>query len=461
MRALSKEAENKLISAIERAAALVNEGATPNAAIIKSASDANIPAGHINLMVHAYNTGRTTKQREQGESATEKSADFQLADANAVMSALYPAQVKTSAELVRDSIVSTEYAVSPAGFIARRNADLQKAAAAQTALPAPTFVPAPRDEHSAARRTYSQKMAEKRAAEELRRVASVAYQKAAVDMEAVCQYFRVPGNMSFGDALRETGLRLGDEGVAVLKRAAAVYPQLEKQADTGTHHFGDKGPYALVQNVLESLEAYNEAQGRVVEPKTASAEIGKKNAPTFITDSILYDPKTAPLALKVAAVVDKKPKKSEGAPSAPLNSFGGAMASLGKVMGPGAALAKSDADTDPSDQKRKAFMSMSGADHENKLQQIKSRGVLNDLILNDPVISGYDPAEIATAYNQIAEMAPNFTGQSAAMQALLRKRLEAGQLADFDVKQLIEMEKLRAESLKSNLEAQQKARELL
>jgi hypothetical protein len=87
--------------------------------------------------------------------------------------------------------------------------------------------------------------------------------------------------------------------------------------------------------------------------------------------------------------------------------------------------------------------------------------VLNDLILNDPVISGYDPHEVAAAYNQIAEMAPNFTGQSAAMQALLRKRLEAGQLADFDVKQMIEMEKLRAESLKSNLEAQQKARELL
>jgi hypothetical protein len=47
------------------------------------------------------------------------------------------------------------------------------------------------------------------------------------------------------------------------------------------------------------------------------------------------------------------------------------------------------------------------------------------------------------------------------MQALLRKRLEAGQLADFDVKQMIEMEKLRAESLKANLEAQTKARELI
>ena len=72
MRALSKEAEQKLIGAIERAATLVNEGADPNSAIIKSASEASIPAGHINLMVHAYNTGRTNKQREHGNDTLEK-----------------------------------------------------------------------------------------------------------------------------------------------------------------------------------------------------------------------------------------------------------------------------------------------------------------------------------------------------------------------------------------------------
>jgi hypothetical protein len=141
------------------------------------------------------------------------------------------------------------------------------------------------------------------------------------------------------------------------------------------------------------------------------------------------------------------------------------MGHLGKLMSPGGISGELNANeehaTDPTKQKQKAFARMSDAEHENKLQQIKSRGVLNDLILNDPVISGYEPHEVASAYNQIAEIAPNFTGSGAAMQALLRKRLEAGQLADFDIKQLIEMEKIRAESLKSNLEAQQKARELL
>jgi hypothetical protein len=84
MQSLSKAAEQKLIAAIEKAASLVNTGTAPNDAIIKSAAEANIPAGHINLMVHAYNTGRTTKQREQGSDPLEKAADFQLADAETV-----------------------------------------------------------------------------------------------------------------------------------------------------------------------------------------------------------------------------------------------------------------------------------------------------------------------------------------------------------------------------------------
>lgn len=459
MRSLSKEAEQKLLGAIERAASLVNSGMTPNEAIIKSASDAAVPAGHINLMVHAYNTGRTNKQREQGENTLEKAADFQLADVNAVTEALYPKQVKTSAEIRRSSVVSTEYAVSPRGFISRRNAQLDKAAAAKNALPEKTFVPAPRDDHSAAMRAYSEKQAAKRAAEEVRRQATVAHSKAAAAMEELCQYFRVPGNMSFNDAVREVGLRVGDIGVSVLKKVAAVYPFVEKQAATNNDHFGDLPVVTLVENVIKLVGAHTEAQQKLAAQNNALIIPEKTASPEPFTGSILFEPKKAPLALKVAEVK----KKPDSAP--PLTTYGGTMGTLGKIMSPrgmhSELAAADEKQTNPDAQKRKAFLRLSDADHENKLQQIRARGVLNDLILNDPVVSGYDPNEIALAYNQIAEIAPNFTGSSAAMQALLRKRLEAGQLADFDVKQLIEMEKLRAESMKNNLEAQEKARGLL
>lgn len=456
MRALSKDAEQRLLTAIEKAAALVNSGAEPNTAIIKSAAEANIPAGHINLMVHAYNTGRTNKQREQGENTHEKAADFSLADADIVLNALYPRHVKTSSALEREAVVSTEYAVSPRGFLARRQKALEKAAAAERALPEKTFVPAPRDEKAAAERAYTQKVAAQRAAEEDRRLKTMAYHKAAAAMDELYEYFRRPGNMSFGDALVEVDLRLGVDGVNVLNKLAGVYPHLEKQAATHQPHFGSSGPYTLVSNVLDALEEYNAAKIKASAHEKTIAPLAEKSEP--VTGSILHDPKTEPLTLKAAAGADSgKPgaddKKKDSGP--PLTSFSGALKTIGGMMG--------SATKPPAaqDQKNKSFMSITSPEHENRLQQIKSRGVLNDLLVNDPVISGYDPAEVAAAYNQLAELAPNFTGSTAAMQALLRKRLEAGQLADFDVKQVLEMEKTRADSVKSHLEAQDAARKLV
>lgn len=449
MRSLSKEAEHKLIAAIEKAAALVNAGEEPNSAIIKSASEANIPAGHINLMVHAYNTGRTNKQREIGETTTEKAADFRLADADIVLNTLYPQHVKTSADIARDEAVSTEYAVSPRGFLERRKRELEKAAAATRALPEKTFVPAPRDEKAAVERAYSEKVAAQRVVEEARRVKTIAYHKAAAAMDELYEYFRRPGNMSFGDALVEVDLRFGADGVNVLNKLAGTYPHLEKQSATHQTHFGNAGPYQLVTNVLDALEAYQDAKVKAAAHEKIVTPVAEKPAP--VTGSILYDPKKEPLTLKAAA--DDK-KKDSGL--MPLKGFSSTLSDIGSLMS-GATKAPSGPDSG----KSKAFMGITSPEHENKLQQIRARGVLNDLILNDPVISGYDPAEVAAAYNQIAEVAPNFTNSSAAMQALLRKRLEAGQLADFDVKQILDMEKARADSVKSHLEAQEASRRLV
>ena len=49
------------------------------------------------------------------------------------------------------------------------------------------------------------------------------------------------------------------------------------------------------------------------------------------------------------------------------------------------------------------------------------------------------------AFNEIAELSPSLVSSPGMLNAVLRKRLEAGQLGDFDVKQLLEMDKLRAE----------------
>jgi len=487
MRSLSKTAEQTLISAIEQAAIYVNSGMEPNAAIIKSASAANIPAGHINLMVHAYNTGRTNKQREQGENTFEKAADFKLADAETVLAALYPQNVKTSAELVRDTVVSTEYAVSPAGMLARRKAELEKAAAAQVALPAKQWEPPPRDEHAAAMRAYSQKQAALRQDEELRRQATAAYTKAANALADLAEYFRRPGNMSFQDAKQEVGLRFGDEGVNVLQKVAGVYPQLEKQAATGKTHFGNDAVYGLVQNTIDAVANYVQTQ-KAVPVKTA---VEQKAAPSFFLGSILHEPADEPLTLKEAAPADRKPapsgKKSPSGPSAfektlygaggykappsskdtdgmftgllsPVQAVGGAIGEAGAKSVLGDVLG---ANEDPAKLQLSAYKSISTPEHELQLKNIRAQATLHDLMMNDPVISGHDPKDVAMAFNDIASTAPGIVESPAALQAFLRKRLEAGQFADFDVKQLLDMEKTKADRDNVLLSNQQKQQELL
>ena len=500
MRPLNKQAEQKLIAAIENAANRVNAGATPNEAIIKSASEAEIPAGHINLMVHAYNTGRTTKQREQGEDTLEKSADFQLADSHAVTEALYPKQVKTSGEIVRNSIVSTEYAVPPSGFLARRRSALDKTAAAQVALPAKTYVAPPRDAHAEAMRAHSEKTAIKHAEEESRRVVTATYNKAAAALEELNTYFRTPGNMSFQDAVAEVGLRLGDSGVSVLQKIAAVYPHFEKQAATKLQHFGDNPIYTLVTDVIGSVEAYNGAN-EAHSSKKANA-VSQKAAQQFLTGSILAEDK--PFELKQAAKIDKihvgggsyqgviydkkymqtpedielglppfmrpvgkieEPAKPTDKPPAP-----GKPSSAGKPSAPAAAVDLPGAiGFNPIDRitapartvanqmglvsgggggprpGRPQYEALTAISHESALQNIRANATVHDLMLNDPVVSGYDAADVAQAYNEIADAAPHLADSPAAMQAMMRKRLESGGLADFDVKQLLEMDKLRAD----------------
>ena len=475
MRPLTKEAETKLIAAIEKAAGYVNSGLAPNEAIIKSASEADIHAGHINLMVHAYNTGRTTKQREQSDDTLEKAADFPMADAQTVMDALYPKVVKTAADISRSSVVSVEYAVSPRDMLARRNSSQDKAAAAKISLPEKTWTPPPRDEEASARKAASDRRAAELAQEELRRRATVAYAKAAAAMDELHDYFRHPGNMNFQDAVRHTRFRLGEEGVAVLQKLAAVYPRLEKQAATSFAIVppSDGRPFNLVSNVLDAVYDYNEAKA-AVPVKTAKH---KKEAPVFLTDSILYNAADEPLTLKSAAPqppgspAPPPPGAGASKPAAKPAPSGGGGKSDG-FLAPALSAARRMA-TDPlghnyaaaigdsAQMKSKAMASLTDPEHETELRNIRAQGVLHDMMLNDPVISGHDPHDVALAFNELADVAPGFVDSPGAMQALLRKRLEAGQMADFDIKQLVDMEKARAETDKARTETMRFQRDLM
>jgi hypothetical protein len=198
---------------------------------------------------------------------------------------------------------------------------------------------------------------------------------------------------------------------------------------------------------VRTLENYNSLQARVVIKEAAQPE--KKIKPADVTGSVLDALEEKPLELKQAGLswalaptkfVGKRMGESPG-PSA--FSAEGLLSGAGIMDAPASGAAKP----------RDTFRQLTSPDHEFEMKNIRSRGVLHDLMLNDDVIAGYDPREVATAFNDISSISPDLIDSPGAMQAILRKRLEAGQMADFDVKQLMEMEKLRAERDKLTLES--------
>jgi hypothetical protein len=524
MSLLNKQAETKLIGAIENAAALVNSGMQPNDAIIKSATDSGIPPGHIDLMVHAYNTGRTTKQREQGENTLEKAADFQLANIDDIRSKMFGATVKTSAEIKTQQVVSTEYALNPVAMIKRAN----KMAAPAPAPFKPEFTPPPRDEHEVARRAYSEKRASHWQAEEDRRKVTESYNKTAAKFDELVTYFRTPGHVAYPDAVKDVQLAHGEHGALVMQKLANLYPTVQKEAGTNVRIITDVTARNLVGDILDLVDSYNELAAKQA-AKTASAQddVKKKLEPEICTGSILFRAEDEPLTLKEAGIdgldtmrvrgepswknrysrgywdqptsqeqkvivdpsytptaaelargfqagfrpfglpkndVENQRQRSDAKPSAPagggkgktdgytgmLGAIANPAIHVGGLMGMGA----ENNDKPTNEIKGKAqYNTISDADQDATIKNIRAKSVLHDLILNDPIVSGHDPQDVAMAFNDIAELAPNLVDTPGMLQTVLRKRLESGQLADFDVKQILEMDKLRAERDKIQGEA--------
>jgi hypothetical protein len=106
-------AREALITLVEKAYDDVTGGADPSDAIAKYAMEMNIPKGHLDLAVHAYNVERTNAQREMGSTPAEKAASFELADVDKIRSLIY-GQVKQA----EDTTVSSDYSVPPSVTLA-------------------------------------------------------------------------------------------------------------------------------------------------------------------------------------------------------------------------------------------------------------------------------------------------------------------------------------------------------
>jgi len=431
---LSKEAEIKITDALSEVSELVNSGIQPNEAIAKTASDNGIPVGHIELMVRAFNVGRSEAQRHSGAEPHEKLAEFELADLKSVMDIMYPSSVKSASVLAKDASISDAYGKPPV----KSKPELP---------PLPPLMPMTksasvgsktseitRDTLGSVRALSS--LIEKigSASDKLRTDSANTRDRVMQGVSKLASYFRTYGGKPFMVVKDNSERLFGKKASALLNIILSANRQLKKQAGTVEDLMSpvnlDEEPYSSIKNCIDLADIHLNKQ--------ASSEYLKKLAKqamsTGFAESLPND--------NTGSVLDGIDKQAAGASSStssnPIKDFRSSL--IGMIPRP--SLKKRDYEsTIPEDTKDYKFIADQRL-QDMTLKNIRASAALSDLMSNDEIISSHHPEDIAFHFNEIGKVMPESVTNVAIMRPILRQRLVGGMnaIAPTDIKAMLEME---------------------
>jgi hypothetical protein len=419
METLSKEAEAKISSALNAVIDLVNNGTDPTDAVVKAASDWKIPYGHIDLMVNAFNIGRSEAQRKGSSELFEKVSEFELADTKQVLDRMFPDTVKAAGVLAEETIISEAYK-SPPRFLKDR-ARQQKLAAARDlnwSMGKGAPAPLPRDPSTAIKRAHSKLVDHKRTYEELRRAAQFQFDQTMGLFQKFSEYMRQPHAPLLATVSAHARVMYGDNGVKVCDQLDP-HSKHTKQAAAG-RIVDTKEALTLVGHFLDSYQSFVLAKTAHDKAEAERDQIAGDIARPFVPAAPEPGSVLGPCSTEKSAFLG--------------GLFGTAIgSSMGRQLGNN--MVSPTSDLQNSLQKK-----MSDPQHEATLRNIQTEAMLNDLMANDEVISGYDPNEVTGHFNEISQLSPRATNQSGLMRAMLRKRLQTGALDPYEIDMLLKIE---------------------
>lgn len=437
---ISKEGEAKLQAGVRHVAASVSAGLTPSAAVVKAARDLNYPPSMVPLLVHAFNVGRATMQREKaaGDLGTLL-GEYPLANLETVMDTLYPADpagvLKSAAAAQRAEQVPVEF-LRPPSVVPLADRQEKQALAAQPIPWAAQYREQPPDPGPLSR--VDAQLAAKRACQDAVRrgeeQAARLHEQIRQATVKLASYFlrhdRKPfsevahfGRQLFGPAAEEP-LKYAYAAAGLREPAAAAEPKYAAYVDR------HEPPYSLLGEVVKLAGQYLATRQQLAEQQQRLTKEAARG----------YDP----FGRELPAPLD--PDQPQPLPSSrPSGTTPKSAGFFGTLLGTSTAgLLNSYRASDFGKPKEKriedAQLELSDPDHTNELRAIEARTMLHDLLTNDDVISGYDPAEVFNAYNEIAQLAPRASTQPAVMRSLLRKRLTQGSQEPFEAQQIADIE---------------------
>lgn len=439
---MTAQDEERIADAIGAAAADPGVEQDPDAALAKAAEDAGLPAGHLPILVRAYNTARAGLQRDRGGDAAEKAAEFPVATLPGVASRMFPeAEPKAAADPGRPAWA---LAHDPAPFPEARFDSMLAAWAAETpaaAGPAPAYATA-RAKAASAMKTLDAARSE----------AGVAKVAAAAALDALAAALRPAGALPLADLRAGAAGRHGPDGEAVAIAAGRRLGGIAKRASVDPYHSVASRPreYALLDAAVAAVrEADAAAEVAALAEPAVRAKVAAEMSP------FLPPPPPAP----EPCVLDGLEKGASLSPIPAARRFVGDAVRTNLLSRASAGIDGLTAPADPTaDRGRPTYEQtlarLSDPAHEARVADLEDQFAVQSMLVDDPVLSSYPPKAVSRAFNEISRAAPHLASQPLLMRPLLRKALVAGNLDSFEADQAANVEGRLLDQRKAPLEAQ-------
>ena len=454
---ISPEKEEQLIGNVKEAIALANDGLDPSDAVAKVASANDYNLDFTKRMVTMFNTSKTLSYFSK-EAGQARAADFETADIDKVVEAIAP---------VEKSAIISEI-ISGKDFMSIHTNALEKAASEQPKLEAYATDISPTVQRASAMRG---RLRNKVAEAKLNLAQAKDRQFESFDKAA--SYFREPNSASFSEV--ETKMRgaYKEAGEALMSSVWGFLGNWQTREKRGSHSEriqiidNNLHPYAELHEAFDASEKVAEAYKIVCAAEKELEDYSKKYAETInelyksSEDNTLYiesdeeDEVVNEEEIDNGVEEEADPEDTEDDvdgfqyqitvedDSTKESSFADFM--LGDAPSPGATPSK--------DSSGGAFnlgdttVNSVYNQHNREMQRMDAVNMLQDLMVQDNIISAYEPDEVLYAYNEIARFAPSTMNQPAVLRGYLRKFLESSTdpgvrgLEGFDVEQLAKINK--------------------
>jgi len=406
------DATNKMVDRVDG-------GESPTEALFQVAKAAGLTPNQIELTGRAYNTGEFVRRINDYSDPQLKAADFPIADATAVVSRLFDASP------VKVKRASLDYDGPPAWYCDRDALDLRSKVASHVG-PSPTpIVDLPGDGYRRARRLADREQRE--LADARIWVESEKYAAAALAGE-LRRDVACGAGPSFDLLMADVRTACGPAVAALVGCVLDGAPKTAGAPFLMDTRSWQRKAAALHDHVVHALAG-------TIAVDHADREIARRHQARLAA----FDPRPpAPLGLADAVLAKSASvKAADGDDPLRIHAAADVINSLGNTF--------KDRHEQIEDDVLKQIASPV---HEQKLRDIRTRTMLQDLMRNDPVIKTHDPYEVAENFNNLASFTPRLADQPLLMAAMLRRSLQ-GPIDAFEVKNVADVSKSHAEAGKS------------